>query len=351
MRFDLLVDGEIRFSGPENTTIVDPLSPFTEYSLLLQACTSVGCSNSSMVTGQTLPDRPMGLAAPNLTALSPSSIEARWDFPEQPNGAISRFELRQLFGPELSQFDVVFSGLGLETTITGLTPNTLYTYQLVAFNTGGFGESEVVSVVTLEGVPDGVQPPTVIVVTPTILNVTWSEPAVPNGVITQYILLQDGTDIFTGLSFYFLVTNLQPFSYYSYSIMACTVRNCSSSAPTVAMTPEAPPTGYIPPTISRVTPFSIELVINPVTSPNGIVTYLLSPNDSATVLYNSSIPSSVVIIDLSPFTEYSFIVTVMNSAGSLVGPVFSVTTETTGNVVIFVYYIYKNLNFEFFLSS
>lgn len=333
-RFDLFVNDEIQFSGTTNTTIINSLLPFTEYSLHLQACTSVGCTNSSMVTGHTLPDRPMGLAAPNLTALSPSSIEAMWQFPLEANGAILRFELRELFGPELSLFTVVFSGLALETTLTGLTPNTLYTYQLVVFNAGGSTASDTVSVVTLEGVPDGVSPPIVGVVNSTTLNVTWVEPTTPNGIITQYILLQNRITIFTGLGFHFVVSDLQPFSYYSFSIMACTVRNCSSSAPTVAMTSEATPTGFVAPTIVRITPILIELLINPVNNPNGIVTYSLIVDED--LLYNSTMPSSVVIGNLSPFTEYSLMVEVRNSAGTLVGPTLSVSTEPTGEWVLMI---------------
>ncbi len=330
VRFDLFLDDTLRYSGPDNSTIIDSLSPFTEYTLHLQACTSVGCSNSSIVMGQTLPDQPMGLAAPNLTALSPSVVEAIWDFPQQPNGAILRFELRQFLVMDSSRFIVAFDGQGLETTLSGLTPNTLYTYQLAVFNAGGVGLSETVSVQTLQGVPDGVLPPTVRVVDSTTFNVTWTTPTIPNGIITQYILLQNGTTLFIGLNFSFVVSGLLPFSYYSYSIMACTVKNCSSSAPVVAMTPEAPPTGYIPPTVTRITPTVIEFFINPVLSTNGIVTYTLRMNNSVEMLYNSSIPDLVAIENLSPFTEYVFVLVVSNNAGSLIGPPFTVTTLPTG---------------------
>ncbi len=332
VRFDLFVDDVLRYSGPDNSTVIDSLSPFTEYTLHLQACTIIGCLNSSMVIGQTLPDQPMGLAAPNLTALSPSVIEAVWDFPLQPNGAIQRFELRQFVGSDLTQFIVVFDGLRLETSLTGLTANTQYTYQLAVFNAGGVGVSETVTIQTLQGVPDGVLPPTVQAVNPTTLNVTWTTPTIPNGVITQYVLLQNGTTLFTGLDFFFVVVDLLPFSYYSYSIMACTVRNCSFSAPVIAMTPEAPPTGFIPPTVVRITPTIIELSINPVTSTNGIVSYTLRMNDSLDLIYNSSMPDIVSIDNLRPFTEYVFVLEVSNSAGSLIGPPFAVTTLPAGTL-------------------
>lgn len=333
VRYDLFINGEIVFSGSVNATIVDNLSPFTEYLLFVQACTSIGCANGSVVTGQTLPDRPMGLAAPNLTVLSPSSIEATWGVPSSSNGAIQRFELRRLFGPDLTQFEVIFDGLGLETTITGLTPNTVYTFQLFVYNAGGSGSSPTVSARTLEGVPDGVSEPTVVVVNATTLSVSWIEPAIPNGVISQYILVQNGSIVFTGLSFSFVVSDLQPFTYYSFSVMACTVRNCSSSIPTVAMTPEATPQGYVPPSITRVTPFTIELTVNPVANPNGIVSYILYVDlegGNRQAVYNSSLPGAVLVENLSPFTNYTFVLEVMNTAGVLMGPEFDIQTSPTG---------------------
>jgi len=328
-RFEVFVDNVLRFTGPENNTIIDFLSPFTEYSVLIQGCTSVGCSNSSVATVQTLPDQPMGLAAPNLTALSPSSIEAVWAHPLEPNGAILRFELRLVTG---AQPEIIFNGLGLETTITGLSPNTLYTYQLFVFNAGGFASSSQVSVRTLEGTPDGVTAPIATIIDPTSLNITWLEPTRPNGIINQYILLQDGSPIFTGLSLSFVATGLQPFTQYSYSIMACTVRNCSSSPPLFTMTPESTPTGYTPPTVVQVTPFSIELSINQVGSPNGLVYYVLNMTGSSEALFNSSTVGNVVVDGLSPFTEYVFVLAVSNSAGTLIGEPLTVTTLPTGEL-------------------
>ena len=36
------------------TFLLDKLAPFTEYSFLLEACTQVGCTNSSSATAQTM---------------------------------------------------------------------------------------------------------------------------------------------------------------------------------------------------------------------------------------------------------------------------------------------------------
>ena len=339
--YQLFVEDILRFSGTVNSTIIDNLEPFTEYSFFVQACTNIGCSNSSASTGQTLPDSPMGLAAPNLTVLSPSSIQANWDEPDMPNGVILRFELRRLFGPELSQSEIEFSGLGLETTVTGLEPNTLYSFQLFVFNGGGFASSSVVDALTLEDIPDGIIAPDADPINVTAVLVSWSPPSQPNGDIIQYMLYQNGTLIFSGLELSYTVGALQPFTYYSYSISACTVRGCGSSNQSTVQTFEGVPVGYVQPTIIDTTPYSITLQLNEVQRPNGIVEYALYymessefPAESGNLMlaFNGSVARRVEVTGLMPYTNYSFVLEVSNSAGTLMGSPFTVQTDPTGKL-------------------
>lgn len=345
IRYDLFANGQLQFSGPGNSTTLGDLEPFTDHTLLVQACTAVGCSNSSAVVVRTLPDSPTGLAAPNLTALSPSSIEAVWLPPANPNGIILRFELYMLSGGER---ELIFSGLDLETTITGLSPNTLYSFQLLAFNAGGFAESPVVQERTLEDIPDGISAPVIEAVNSTSLNISWEEPTQPNGIIIEYVLTQNGTTVFSGLALSHLATELQPFTVYSYAVMACTVEGCGSSNHSSARTLEAIPEGYVEPSVSSATSDTVTLIINPVTSPNGIVRYIVSvmgefavPSQrrrrrrqgtvvERRVIYNSTEPGEVVVSNLLPFSTYEISVTVSNSAGTLTGPSFTIQTEPTG---------------------
>ena len=338
--YDLFVNDRLQLSTPNTSATVDNLDPFTEYSFFLRACTAVGCGNSSMSVGQTLPDRPMGLAAPNLTALSPSSIQVTWELPADPNGIILRFELRILV-PNLS---LNFSGMDFQTTIPGLAPNTLYMFQLLAYNAGGFTTSPTAEVRTLEDIPDGITAPDIEVVNSTALRATWREPLRPNGVIIHYVLTQNGTAVFRGVALSYLATDLQPFSFYSYSIMACTVRGCGSSNQSSARTAEDIPDGYIDPTILMATASSITVVINPVTNPNGVVRYILyvlgefatvgaGLSDTITetrVVYDSFETESVEIEDLLPFSPYEFTLSIVNSAGNLTGEPFTVETEAAG---------------------
>lgn len=55
-----------------------------------------------------------------------------------------------------------------------------------------------VAAVTVQGVPEGVQPPVVTALSSSSLQLTWSEPTRPRGIIQQYRLNQTGVGtIFT----------------------------------------------------------------------------------------------------------------------------------------------------------
>lgn len=345
--YHLFVDGAIlaSISGNENVTVVSGLQPFTEYTLHLQACTSAGCANSTTTVGQTLPDAPSGLAPPDLTVLGPSSIFASWALPANPNGVITSIELRRLMGTDSSTFVVEFldNNLQLQTTVTGLLPNTLYSFQLVAFNAGGSVSSAIVQALTLEDIPDQISPPIASTVGSSFLVITWFPPGVPNGEIILYNLTLDGAVVFSSMmeDLSYNVTGLLPFTSYSFTIIACTMRGCGSSDRSVLMTSEATPDGYVQPTLSAVSPMDITLVIQPVIRPNGIVTYVLlvlgefqntSSSPRRLVAFNSSTPAEVVIRDLVPFSNYTFVLEVANSVGVLRGEPFTIQSSPTGEI-------------------
>lgn len=341
--YSLFRDGQLTLSGPGNITrtLVTGLDPFASYLFFIQACTAVGCGNSSVVVFQTLPDSPSGLAAPNLMALSPSSIEATWQPPSEPNGVLLHYELLLLFGPEFSQNRSFSVGLNTSTTVTGLVPNTLYSVQVFVYNAGGSTSSPAESIRTPEDRPDGLSPPAIDVVNATTLLVSWQEPAQPNGVITEYILLQNGVQVFSGLVLSYQAAGLQPFSVYTYRIEACTLGGCSTSPPSTLRTPEAIAEGYLEPNLTETGAEYVTLFINPVSEPNGIVTYVLTitgefqaPDIFSTVVgsrtvYNSSNVGSVMVRDLLPFSNYSFQLRIVNSAGALVGDPFTVQTAAS----------------------
>lgn len=332
--YRLYVDGLLSFSGLETSATIDDLSPSMSYSFVLAACTREGCSNSSESSNTTLPDKPDGLAPPSVTPLTPTSLEIMWEEPTEPNGEIIRYELQQLDG---DRNITLFGGTELFFTLSGLKPNTLYSFRVLATNAGGTTASEVAQNRTLEDAPDGLSPPELTVLNATAINVIWDEPSEPNGVITEYILYRNGSEIFSGLSLAFNDTSLDPFTFYSYFILACTSGNCSASISVLERTSEAPPEGLRLPSISFITSYTFNIAVNEVMKPNGIVSYVVtvvgrfaSPPSGRVVVFNDTEVGTVVVSDLLPFTNYQVILTVSNSAGSLTGEAVSVMTNPAG---------------------
>ena len=324
------------------------LSPFTNYTFHLEACTEIGCTNSSSDTAMTLSAPPTGLGSPSLTALSPTSVEATWVPPLYPNGIVLYYTLVQLAVGGVET--VVFNGTTLRATVSGLSPNTVYSYRVAATNIAGSVNSNASSVLTLEDVPDQILPPNVSIVSPHSLNVSWREPLRPNGNILNYTILLNAGAVFVGLQLEHTLTGLEPYTQYGISIQACTVKGCSESSRIYQTTPEAVPVGYNPPLVTMIASDSITLVMMEVDSPNGVVYYGLnvtgefrvvslgrqSSYETRLIANGTQVGDNVVVSDLFPFTKYQLLVIIVNTAGALTGEVFNVTTESAGQ-----YYITK----------
>lgn len=76
-------------------------------------------------------------------------------------------------------------------------------------------------------VPDGLNAPNVTVLSSTSVHVMWEQPALPNGIVFGYGLIQKTggaeTLLFNGMGFSFTVTNLQPFTVYEFRVNASTI--------------------------------------------------------------------------------------------------------------------------------
>ena len=334
-------------AGTGLSASISSLTPFTTYQYYLQTCTTIGCANSSVGSNITLSASPEGVAPPTLIALSPTSVRATWTMPTTPNGIITSYSLVRMFGEGLSEQETVFTGLQLETVVSNLTANTLYFFSVVARTNGGETVSAPANVTTSEDIPDCISPPQVATINSTALNINWGVPCEPNGIITEYRLLQSNQVIFTGLEMTYIVTGLEPFTEYSFTIMACTAKGCGASSPATQRTAEATPIGYYPPNVTDTQTSTATILINPVAQPNGIAQYMLtmtgefllaptSPggvrNSSVEtrVVYSSAEVGTVIIGNLVPFFEYQCQLTVTNSAGSLVGEPFTLMTAPAG---------------------
>ncbi len=329
-----------------NTVTAHSLEPFTLYGYTLEACTDVGCANSSMGSVFTIEGVPVGLSAPSLVGLSSTRVQASWTNPSQPNGVITRYELFRVFGQDLSQTELIANTTQLFGVATGLVPNTLYYFKVIAYNSVGSVTSNVSSITTPEDTPEQVLPPVLTVVNSTSLLITWQEPLQPNGIIISYTLFRDGTSIFIGVTdFSFLDTGLDPFTEYEYFIVACTAEGCGASTSTSENTDEAIPESVQQPEITSFSSNSASILVKPVGQPNGLVTYILRISGEfllgyngdirittveTRVIFNNNIPGEAVVADLIPFTDYTVWVEVMNTAGSVFSEIDVFTTSQAG---------------------
>lgn len=78
--------------------VIKSLQPFTDYSIHVQACSPVACTDSLSSVARTLPGPPESVQTPKTIAQSVSSILATWQPPMRPNGILLDYKvwLREL---------------------------------------------------------------------------------------------------------------------------------------------------------------------------------------------------------------------------------------------------------------
>ena len=306
-------------------TDVTNLQPFTEYSITVDACNSIGCVRGA-TTVITLESIPQFIAPPVLQALTPTSVNARWVEPSQPNGVIVGYILRR-------DGLRVFEGNVQEYNDTDLFPNQLYSYTVQAFTAIGVGdESSPRSIQTPPDTPEEISPPILTVLGAESIQADWVVPGQPNGVIQRYILSVNGTVVFEGPStFRFTVEGLAPFTVYEFSLDVCTT-TCGNSLSVIERTGEATPTGQAPPSLSA--PFQNTSVLatwQPPVEPNGIIINyqlqrrLASETDFILAYSGPDLEFQDSGSELRPAMTYEYQVSSANSVDSVISDASSIT--------------------------
>ena len=176
---------------------------------------------------------------------------------------------------------------------------------------------------TLEGIPAGISAPTHIVLNSTAIAVMWVEPMVTHGTISHYILLVNQNEVFQGNTFSYVVTNLRPFTTYSFIVQACTNGGCGSSLSSENQTAEAAPTSQPAPDVTPQGATALLLQWETPAEPNGIIVqYTIFQReapfdgDGVQVMIFDETTRSFVVHGLEPFTRYQFLVESHTTAGS-----------------------------------
>ena len=310
------------FRGIDMMATIRRLNPFTTYTLQLEVCNSGGCNRGAEQNATTAEIPPVGQGSPQLTAIGPTIVQIIWEPPEMPNGVIIRYDIiRRLSAPFGSNTNtsstVFFSVSDVVTRVyvdSSLDPFTFYEYAIRAINSGGETVGPFAVIQTSQGIPDGIPRPSLTAVSSSEVRISWNDPTTPNGVITEYRVIRNGSLVRSTLDRLFIDTNLTPFTHYSYSITVCTVAGCGNGPIEIVRTMEAAPSGVGVPMLTALSSSSIRIDWTPPAMPNGIITMYIVTVLPA-MINITTVQTSVTVQNLLPYTLYQVTITACTQAG------------------------------------
>ena len=303
------------FSGLANNVFLTELVPFTAYGFAVVAFNSAGNVSSGFTLAQTLEAPPTFVAPPVVIVTSAREIALSWSEPEERNGIITSYQIYR-------NGDLATSTLMLAYIDTGLFPFTEYTYIVEACTNAGCTNSTTASNTTFEALPELVSDPVITNLQSRSLTITWSVPGSPNGIITEYVLAltSNNTILFTGLALTHSISDLIPYTNYTFQLSVCNSVGCSLSNEVRAETPQAAPEGVSAPRLRDLTATSVAIEWSPPTVANGLISsYILrrgNETESSTVIVFEGIGFSFNDFSLEADTLYFYTVEVVNGGGS-----------------------------------
>ncbi|XP_073409429.1 usherin [Dendrobates tinctorius] len=301
------------------------LKPWTDYEYKVRAWNSVGYVDSAWTGGQTSQAPPNFILPPKLSydTENTNHIFIQWTKPEEDNGKILYYKLRK--NNITLPFNLDYTTLNY--TDEDLLPYSEYTYSIIACTLGGCTISDPTVIRTLESPPGAVNAPTTTAVSATEVNVSWSPSSIQNGEITKYIVRLENETYFAGRRLFIIISNLQPFTTYNVSLVACTNGGCTSSSGTIVRTKEARPSHMKKTTFVVTSAQSVKISWQSPDSPNGeIINYELRRDG---LLIYTGLDSHYHDFGLEPGTEYSYTVQASNGEGSCVSSPANVKTQSS----------------------
>lgn len=292
------------------------LQPWRQYAYRICTWNSAGHTCSSWTGVRSLQAAPEGLSPPEISyvSMNPPKLLISWIPPQHSNGVIQSYRLQRNGVPH----PLSFNASTFNYTDRQLLPFSTYSYAVLACTSGGCCTSRTNAITTPEAPPSGVSPPVLWAIGASQINVSWSPPSVQNGKIAKYVLRCNGQEYMAGQGLSFLIPNLQPFTQYNISLVACTNGGCTASQTASTQTMEAPPENMDPPILQVTGSESIEITWKPPRKPHGQIRSYELRRDGAIVY--TGLETRYHDFTLTPGVEYGYSVTATNSQGSALSP-------------------------------
>lgn len=340
--YEIFRDGESIGNTGLNTSFTDSgLTPATSYSYYVvaqdEAGNSSGPGNTISVTTTSDEEAPSDitdLSASNTTA---TTTLLSWS-PATDNEGVSNYQILQ--------GNVIIGNVQATTsfTVTGLAPETSYSFTVVAQDVSGnlSSESNTVVITTATAPATDTEAPSAVSdlsANNTSANTTqlsWSASTDNTGVI-NYEIFQDNSSIGnSGTATTFNVSGLAAQTSYVFYVRARdeagNISNIGNSitVTTAAAQDTSPPTNVANLNASNTTSNSTFLSWNASSDNVGVVNYAVYRN--GTLISNSGTNTSFSVSGLSPNTTYTFTVRAADAAGNVSGNSNAVSVTTLSDI-------------------
>ncbi|KAM6936927.1 phosphatidylinositol phosphatase PTPRQ [Xenentodon cancila] len=294
--------------------LISDLDKYTAYKLRVAASTVVGESSLSeeddlfVFTLEDEPDSP----PENLTVVdtSPSTATLTWSAPKKANGMIQYYEVLY----ENETYSALINATSNRSTLISLKPFSYYNVTVRAYTRYGHGNhtSDTLYLLSGEDVPGS--PPyglTYESVSPDEVNVTWSPPLLPNGVITHYSLeLWNSTHSLnlSSSTSSIHIKHLRKYAQYRIAVQAHTRAgsgNYSSKPLNITTLEDAPDT---PPQLLRarkLSDYKVELSWQPPLQANSDILYYIVRVWNETTELWQNVTETLVVINVDSESRYN----------------------------------------------
>ena len=283
-----------------NETLGD-FAAYEELAVVLEVCTSGGCTKTKAVSGFTDEDAPDGVATPEVTAAEGGrEVDMVWDAPATPNGKIIGYIVTVDGAKQSEDPDTA-----LKRQVLGLAPYTKHDFAVLACTSAGCTSSDTVEVTTLQAAPEGLIAPKLFVLGAKRIEATWKEPATPNGIITKYELFRGDKSVYKGKETKYVDEGVVASTSYNYSFVAYTSAGSTVSPLVSANTPEASPEGIAAPTCTPATSTSIGLTWTAPEQSNGrLIAYFVLIDDEEP--FKVGLVEEFTATRFGAYTEHAF---------------------------------------------